>query len=116
MAALFAAIVGFLGSVFAKILADRLLAFVALKALLVFLFIVVVPIVLNNVIHDMLSLSMDLMSAEAAGATGMDGGMDFTGFLGWLCVCFKIPECMAVLISAIQLNLTLKLIPFSPVR
>ena len=116
MAALFAAIVGFLGSTFAKILADRFLAFVALKALLIFLFIVVTPIILNNVIHDLLQISMNMMNTSAASGASMDGAMNFTGFLGWLCVCFKIPECMAVFISAIQLNLTLKLIPFSPVR
>jgi hypothetical protein len=111
----FAAIFGFLSSMTAKVLLDRLLMFLAIKALLTALFIVVIPIILNNAIHDFMQIVFNTMN-QYADTSGLDGAMSFTGLLGWFVVKFRIPECVSMIVSALQLNLILRLIPFSPVR
>lgn len=95
---------------------EKALMFLALKALLTALFIIVLPIVLNNLIHEFMQISIDHLNANANGINAYSGMLSATGFLAWLFECFKIPECIAVLVSALQLHLVLKMIPFSPVK
>ena len=105
------AILSFLGSALAKTLTDNVIKWVAMKSLLVFLFVTVVPLVLNNFIYELIEIIMNLANTQASSST-FDGAMSFTGFLAWLIECFRLPEALSVLVSALVLRLALSMIPF----
>ena len=107
-----AQILAFLGTMLAKGLGDKVLAWVALKALLVFLFITIVPLILNNFLYDIIEIFIGLASDQAAGATALNGEMSFSGFAAWLLECFRVPESFSLMISALCLRLVLNMIPF----
>jgi len=106
------AIALFLGSALAKIFGDKVLGWIALKAILVFLFITIVPLVLNNFLYDIIKIMMDFAAGQSGGASTINGAMSFSGFAAWLLECFRIPEAFALLVSALVLRLTLSMIPF----
>lgn len=114
MFAAIAVILSTISSGFIKVVADRVLLFLAIKALLTFLCIIVFPIVLNNVIHHFLQIAID--SLNSVSVSGLDGSMTFSGFLGWLIQCFKFPEVLSIIVSAMQMHLMFKMIPFSPIK
>jgi len=99
-----------------KMLADRVLFFLALKFLLTTLFIVAVPIVLNNLIYGFMDTGMTYLDSHAQGINAFSGALQTVGLMAWLCECFKIPEAISILVSALQLHLVLKIIPFSPIK
>lgn len=82
------------------------------KAVLVFLFIVVVPLLLNNFLYDIIQIVMDFASVQTANARSVNGAMSFSGLTGWLLSCFRIPECLSVLVSALVLRTVLSMVPF----
>ena len=101
-----------IGSVFARFLADKVVGWIALKVILVFLFITVVPLLLNNFLYDIIEIMMNFASGQAAGASTLDGAMSFSGFLAWLIECFRLPEAISLMVSALVLRLILSMIPF----
>lgn len=107
-----AAILSFLGSAVARVAADKVLSWIALKGILVFLFVTVVPLLLNNFAYDIIEIVMNFASSQAGGSGSVNGAMVFTGLMGWLIECFKIPEALSVLVSALCLRLALSMIPF----
>lgn len=115
MIAVATAALGFIGSSVAKMLADRVLFFLALKALLLGLFLVVMPIVLNNIIGSLMGEALAYFQSKPV--DGSWGGIQqFTGLFGWLVDCFQIPAAFSVFVSALQLRVLLRMIPFSPVK
>lgn len=106
------AILTFLGSGLAKIFSDKVLGYIAMKAILVFLFMTVVPLVLNNFAYDIMEIVMGFASSQAGGASSINGTMNFTGFSAWLISTFKLPEVLSVIVSAFILRLSLSMIPF----
>lgn len=114
MGAAIAALLVFLGSATARFIAEKVFLFIAIKAALLFLFTIVLPIVLNNFIADQLQASLGYMNTLTLAA--YDGTMSFSGLMGWLLDIFNIPECLSILLSAIQLHITLRFLPFSPVK
>lgn len=102
----------FLGSTIAKIFTDKVLGWIAMKTILVFLFLTVVPLLLNNFIYDLIEIMMNFASGQSAGASALNGQMTFSGFMAWLIECFRLPEAISLLISALVLRLTLSMIPF----
>ena len=106
------ALIAWAASIIAKLFTDKVLGWIALKLLLVFLFTVVVPIVLNNFLYDIIEIVMNFATSQAGGASSVNGAMNFTGFAAWLIDCFKLAETLAVLVSALALRLALSMIPF----
>jgi hypothetical protein len=106
------AILAFLGTAVARIFADKVLAWIAIKAILVFLFITVVPLLLNNFLYDIIEIMMNFAGAQAGSASSFSGSMSFSGFSGWLISTFRIPEMLSILVSAYCLRLALSMIPF----
>lgn len=106
------AILSYLGSSMAAIFADKILGWIALKAVLVFLFIIVVPLLLNNFMYDIIKIMMDFSSSQASGAASLNGAMTFSGFAAWLMECFRIPEAIAIMVSALALRSILLMVPF----
>ena len=113
MPAFFAAIVAFFTSGIAKLLIERLLFFLALKALIIAVCTILLPIILNNLLGDLLQTAIDYMNNISISSVG---NQSFSGFLGWLIDCFKIPQVLSITVSAFQMHITLKMIPFSPIK
>lgn len=106
------ALIGLLGSLAAKIFADKVLGYLAMKAILVFLFITVVPLILNNFAYDIIEIVLNFAGAQTSSVSELNGNMTFTGLGAWFISVFRIPDCLAVLVSALVLRVTLSMIPF----
>lgn len=106
------AILSFLGSSIAGIFADNILKWIAFKAVMVFLFIIVVPLLLNNFLYDMMEIMMNFSSGQAAGSSALNGSMSFSGLMAWFLECFRIPEAVSIVVSALVLRLVLSMVPF----
>lgn len=106
------AILAYLGSSMAAIFTDNVLKWIAFKAVIVFLFITVVPLLLNNFLYDIIKIMMDFAAGQSAGASAFNGNMAFSGFLAWLIECFRLPEVFSVYVSALCLRLALSMVPF----
>jgi hypothetical protein len=105
------AILTFLGTFLAKLFTDKVIGWIALKVVIVFLFVTIVPIILNNFLYDIIEIVMNFATGQTSGASSMTGSMSFTGFCAWLIQCFKISESLAVFVSALILRATLNMIP-----
>lgn len=114
MAAMFSGILTFLSNSIVRLLAEKVLIWVAIKALLVSLFVVVLPIVLNNFFGGLMEETLQKLSTM--NITGGLSGANFSGFLGWLLECFNIPQICAIMVSAIQMRITVAILPFSPFK
>ena len=106
------AILALLGSIVGKVFADKVISCIALKAMLVFLFVVIVPIILNNFLYDIIKIFMDLAASQSSSAGELNGNMNFTGFAAWILERFRVAEAFALFVSAICLRLVLNMIPF----
>lgn len=106
------AILGYLGSSMAAIFADKILQWVAFKAVIVFLFLIVVPLLLNNFLYDIIEIMMNFAKSQAGGASALNGNMSFSGFLAWLLQCFRLPEAISLMVSALALRSILLMVPF----
>lgn len=102
----------FLTSALAKMIVDKILMFLAIKALLVTLFIVVVPIVLNNVLVKLMGAMLNFATAATADGGSFGGAVAFAGLAAWLIDCFQLNGCLSIMTSALQLRLLLSMIPF----
>lgn len=105
-------ILTYLGTMLGSVFADKILQWIAIKAILVFLFITVVPLLLNNFLYDMIEIMMNFAGSQAGDASNFSGAMTFTGFMGWVLDCFQIPQALSVIVSALCLRLALSMIPF----
>lgn len=106
------ALLSFLGSAVGRVFTDKVLGWIALKTILVFLFTVIVPVILNNFIYDIMQIVMNSASGQIGEISELNGAMNFTGFTAWLIDCFKLAESLSVLISALVLRVSLSMIPF----
>ena len=106
-------ILSFFGSALAKIFADKVIGFFAMKAILTLLFLVAVPILLNNFLYDIIEIIMNFASSQVSSSGGsLNGSMSFTGFMAFLIDCFQLPQALSVMVSALVLRLCLSMIPF----
>ena len=106
------ALIGFIGTFAARIFADKVIGWIAIKTVLSALFIIVVPILLNNIIYDVIEIVFNFASAKTGEVQSLNGAMTFSGFMGWLLDIFQIPAAFSVVIGALALRVTLKMIPF----
>lgn len=105
------AILAFLGSILGKTLTDNAIRWIAFKAIMTFLFIVILPIVLNNFLYDIMEVVLNFANDQSTTAT-IDGNMSFTGFMAWVMETFKIPECLSVISGALLMRLAISMVPF----
>jgi len=112
MPAVIAALAQLIGSAFGKIFSDKVISWVAWKALLVLMCFTLLPLMLNNFLYDIIEIVMNFASGQAGGASSLNGAMNFSGFGGWLIEMFRLPECLSVLISALVLRIALSMVPF----
>lgn len=94
-----------------SVVGDNVLRFAAGKVLLTGLFMVVLPLVLNNFLYDIMNMMMGLVGDNSSGLA-FDGSMNFTGLSAHWLTLLKAPECMSVLVSALVVRFSLSMIPF----
>ena len=99
-----------LGAVLSRIFADASLRFVAFKVVLATFFISVLPVVLNNLIYELLEISLSLVGSITP--PNLQTVLSYDGLTGWLLATLRIPEALSVVLSAVSYRLTLNMIPF----
>lgn len=94
-----------------RFLSTSVVAWVAFKAFLLTLFVVVMPIVLKNLLILIMS---EIMAALPDGSgSGFDSFIiSLSGVGAYLGGCFQLPLCFSIIISASLYRLTINLIPF----
>lgn len=106
------ALVAAVGTLLAKLLGDGLLRWVAAKAALLFLFVVILPIVLNNLLGDLLDMVFSLVTENTAGVTtNLSPTLQVDGLAAWFCDQTNLSACLSVIVSALVCKLVLKMIP-----
>jgi hypothetical protein len=82
--------------------------FVALKVLLTGLFVLVLPVVLNNLFHSILSEIMQVaLDNVDVGSTSLT--YTLTGVGAYWGALLRLPECLSIILSACACRLTLRL-------
>ncbi|MBX0311483.1 MAG: hypothetical protein JHC31_06855 [Sulfurihydrogenibium sp.] len=84
--------------------------FLATKVVLATLFITVLPIVLWNLIYDLMSLMFSIVQSVLP--QGMNLSLQPLSFACWFLHTFKIVEALSVVISASITRFVISLIPF----
>lgn len=107
------AIVSAISWAIAKVFGDNVLRFVAFKAIAVALTVVILPIILNNLVYDIMEIIFGVVS-ENFGSMGGIGNqvVSITGVGAWLMEKFRIPECFSLIVSALSVRASLNMIPF----
>ncbi len=113
MGAIISALASWLGAVFGKLFSFGASHFLATKIILTTLFITVLPIVIYNLIWDITSEVYSIISSNLDTSSLLSQTVfNFTDLAGYLIVALKIDQAFSVVISAVALRFTLKLIPF----
>jgi len=93
---------------FGTTLASEAARFLALKIFLTTLLVLVVPVVLNNFLIDILQAVMD--KANSVAGSTQSHIMQLTGLSAYLADCLQIPLLVSILLGAVSVRFTLKLI------
>jgi len=112
MGALLSSFASWLSSIFASLFSFMTSHFLATKIILTTLFITVLPIVIYNLIYDITSEIYSIISSNLSSFNISQTVYSFTGLAGYLIVVLKLDQAFSVVISAIALRFTLRLIPF----
>lgn len=108
-------IVAILTSALAKTILDRVLFFLALKALATMFFILVIPIILKNWVFGLIEMSLGMVN-DAATGQGYSGIVELSQLAAWFVDVCRLPDALAAMVGAFQLHLFLRMLPFSPVK
>ncbi len=106
------ALLALLGGIFAKFLTIDMAKFLAMRALLLSLFTLVLPVVLYKLFVEVLDEIMQYSSDAVSGAGMSSTIMDLTGFAGWIAAQMNLSASLAIFFSALALRYTLSMIPF----
>ncbi len=94
-----------------KIFADNVLRFIAIKTILTTLFVVVLPVVLNNLLYEILSYAMDI--ASSVNPNDLPSiVLNLTGLAGWFFTELYLVDALTVVLSAVSVRVFLNHIPF----
>ena len=100
---------------FTRLISGPAAFFLALKGLLIAFFTILLPVVLNNFFAGYVEKALDKLDSISI-VSQFGGVAHLTGVLGWICSTMQIPAIVSLLVSALQVHLILKIIPFSPVK
>lgn len=74
---------------------------------------VILGIILYNLVVDIVQEVMNFAITKINGVSiNYANNPTFTGFAGWVLAQFKVPECIAVIISCVSIKFILRKIPF----
>lgn len=108
------ALITFIGGIVVKFFSNSVVKYLALKALLLSLFTVILPVVLFKVWLKIQVWVMDFLaeniSSLTGGAIAEPAVVEFTGLAAWLADLLKLPQCASVLLSCAVVSFSLKFI------
>lgn len=108
MAALFALVAGWFGQLFTV----SVVRYLASKAVAILIVVVILPIVLNNFLYGLLSMSIDMINSNASGSLMSSMTLSLTGLLGHVAEKLRLPEALSLIMSAAALRATLDFFSF----
>lgn len=106
------AVIQAIGWLIGKIFADNLLRYIATKAVIVVLVVVVLPVVLNNLVYDLIEIIQSVVTDSVSSTALQSASLSVTGVAAWLFTTCKIGESFSVVVGAILVRASLNLIPF----
>lgn len=93
---------------FTTFIASSVARFIALKVLLTTLFVVVLPIVLNNLIVSVMTAIYDKAVSSVSSVDSVIVSM--TGLAGYIANALSLPLVLSILLGAISVSFTLNLL------
>lgn len=113
MGSLVSAFAQWLAGVFGKFISFGSTHFLATKIILTTLFITILPVVINNLIYDITEEIFNLVFQNLDTSNVLSQTVfEFTDLAGYFISVFKLDLSFSVIMSAVALRFTLKLIPF----
>lgn len=109
---LFSVMTAWFAGAFARLFTMLLNNFLAMKLVLGVIFIVILPIILNNAIYWLLDDVFNAVNTYVAGQEYTLDDVSFSGLLGYFMVEMGIPDCLSVVLSAMALRFSMSWIPF----
>jgi len=94
-------------SALASLLSSSAARFIALRVVLSFLFITVLPIILNNVFYDIMSIFINSLSSHLSSTHPFT--VQLTGLAAFLASHLQLVSFVSILMSALALRATFKL-------
>lgn len=112
LGSLFSVMTAWFAGAFARLFTLLLNNFLAMKLVLGVIFIVILPIIINNAIYWLLDDVFNSMNAFVAGHEYTLPNVSFSGLLGYFMVEMGIPDCLSVVLSGMALRFAMSWIPF----
>lgn len=107
------AVVSAISWAIAKVFGDNVLRLVAYKAIAVALTVIILPIILNNLVYDIIEIMFGVVADNFGSMSGIGGSMvNITGVGAYLMEKFRLPECFSIIVSALTVRASLNMIPF----
>lgn len=112
-------ITGFLGRIFGLNLAADVLRWVAFRGLMLTLFVTILPIVFHNLFIWSLQFGGSILQRYMQ-SMGMSDQLEHvilevTGLGAYLAQCFQVPQCFAILMTALAARFALNMLAALPV-
>lgn len=107
-----AGLFSFLAGWAARILGSGFVRIAIWKSLIWVLCVSIFPILLYNVLSDLIVEFFGIVSTVASNEGVQPFIVSFSGMAGWLLVTCKVPEALSLIISAHIFRLAISLIPF----
>lgn len=113
MGGFFAAVLSWFLGAFTRLFAVMAANVLATKVILVTLFMVVLPIIINNVIYDLMDVVFSATTSWASSnTTSLQSTATFTGLGGYLAEELGIIDAFSVVLSAMGIRFAMSWIPF----
>lgn len=114
MAGLFRVLLGWLLGGFTRLFTMTVNNFLATKIILGTLFLIILPIVVNNILFDFISTILTQVNtyASANSPSSLQTAISFTGLSAYLLRVCGVLDALSVVLSAITIRFALSWIPF----
>jgi len=99
-----AALIGVVGGAVAKLLSVETLKFIAMRAMMLSLFTVILPVVLYNVANSLLNDYLAYVSSVLPGS-GYEGAIiELSGLGAWLAQRLQLVSCVSIFLAGVNLR------------
>lgn len=106
------AVLGFFSSLAGRFVTDSVAKYVAYKLFFYTLVTVTVPIVAKNLIVFLFTEMSTIIQGQLSGLDHGATMVQLTGVAGYLAEHLMLPDCLALLLTAVAIRFTLNMIPF----
>jgi hypothetical protein len=113
MGPLLAALLRWFLGVFTRLFALAATHFGATKIIFVTLFVVILPIIINNILYDLMDYVFTAVQGFAGSQTlGIPQTIQFAGLAGYFLTQFGLVDAFAVILSCMAIRFAMSWIPF----